>query len=167
MPQTTPPERKQKLTRYGVLFIRYGIGTIVAIAGVVLLIVSPGGLGVEGFGLLTGAGLSILALNFLYRLSLSGDEERQREEEARRYLAEHGRWPDEEPRESSRGAAGASQAGAAGGSEAGAAGGSEAPPEQRDHGEHRDGAPGHDDHASRRPGLARDRGPRHRRRGAG
>jgi hypothetical protein len=157
MPQTTPPERKQKLTRYGVLFIRYGIGTIVAIAGVVLLIVSPGGLGVEGFGLLTGAGLSILALNFLYRLSVSGDQERQREEDARRYLAEHGRWPDEQPRAEVSPEADS---------------GREAPTEQPAHAEHRDehrdgGPAGHDDHAGRRPGLARDRGSRHRRRGAG
>jgi hypothetical protein len=36
-------------------------------------------------------------LNLFYRLSVSGDREREREEEARRYLEEHGVWPDDEP----------------------------------------------------------------------
>jgi hypothetical protein len=36
-------------------------------------------------------------LNLLYRLSVSGDRDREREEEARRYLDEHGVWPDDEP----------------------------------------------------------------------
>ena len=68
--------------------------------GVVLLIVSPGGFGVEGFGLSAGAGSSVLMLNFLFRLGVAGDKEREREEDARRYLAEHGQWPDEPARTS-------------------------------------------------------------------
>ena len=63
------------------------------IAGVVLLIADPAGLGVDGFTLGVGGGLSIIMLNVLYRLGVSGDLERVREEEARRYLEEHGEWP--------------------------------------------------------------------------
>jgi hypothetical protein len=33
-------------------------------------------------------------LNVLYRIGVQGDREREREEEARRYFDEHGRWPD-------------------------------------------------------------------------
>src|SRR5579862_3465843 len=95
MPEQTPSDRPRTVADYAVLFIRYGVGSILIVAGIVLLIVSPGGFGVEGFGLLAGSGASILALNFLYRLGISGDEERRREEEARIYLAEHGRWPDD------------------------------------------------------------------------
>jgi hypothetical protein len=61
----------------------------------VVLIVDPGGLGVDGFGLMEGAGLSVLMLNWIYRIGVAGDLERDREEEARRYLERHGHWPDE------------------------------------------------------------------------
>jgi hypothetical protein len=37
----------------------------------------------------------VVLLNLLYRLSVSGDREREREEEARRYLDEHGVWPED------------------------------------------------------------------------
>jgi hypothetical protein len=86
---------------WGVWLIRYGIGWILVLAGVILLIVSPGGFGAEGFGLAVGSGLSVLLLNVLYRLGVAGDKEREREEEARQFLAEHGRWPEENRREPS------------------------------------------------------------------
>ena len=79
------------------LFIRYGIGTILVVAGIVLLVVNPGGFGVDGFAMADGAGLSVLLLNFLFRLGVRGDMERTEEERARRYLAEHGHWPDQAP----------------------------------------------------------------------
>jgi hypothetical protein len=50
----------------------------------------------EGGALLISAGLSIWLLNFLYRVGVSGDRERDDEDRAREYFAEHGRWPDEE-----------------------------------------------------------------------
>jgi hypothetical protein len=76
--------------------VRYGIGGVMVLGGIVLLAVSPAGLGVDGFAMAVGGGLSVLMINFLYRLGVSGDEEREREEEARRYLEEHGEWPEEE-----------------------------------------------------------------------
>ena len=79
------------------LFVRYGIGLIGVVAGIVVLVVNPGGFGVEGFGLAEGAGLSVLMLNWMYRVGVAGDHEREREEEARRYLERHGHWPDEDP----------------------------------------------------------------------
>jgi hypothetical protein len=79
----------------GLLFVRYGIGWLLVLVGIVLAAVNPGGFGWDGFGIFAGCGLSILLLNFLYRIGVSGDEERGREEAARRYLAEHGRWPDD------------------------------------------------------------------------
>ncbi len=77
------------------LFVRYGIGLIGVVAGIIVLIVDPGGFGVDGFGLLEGAGLSVLMLNWIYRIGVAGDREREHEEEARRFLEEHGHWPDE------------------------------------------------------------------------
>jgi hypothetical protein len=92
------PTRSDGPTSLVTLFFRYGIGLIMVIAGIVVLIVNPGGFGVEGFGLAEGAGLSVLMLNWMYRVGVTGDREREREEDARRYLQEHGHWPDERPR---------------------------------------------------------------------
>ena len=80
------------------LFFRYGIGGIAVLAGIVVLVVDPGGFGVDGFGLLEGAGLSVLMLNWIYRIGVAGERDRDREEAARRFLEEHGHWPDEPPR---------------------------------------------------------------------
>jgi hypothetical protein len=44
-----------------------------------------------------GVAGSVLLLNVLYRVGVSGDAERDREAEARDYFDEHGRWPDEQP----------------------------------------------------------------------
>ena len=82
----------------GLLIVRYGIGVVMVLAGIVLLIVSPAGLGVDGFALAVGGGLSVLLINFLFRLGASGDLEREQEERAREYFDEHGRWPDDAPR---------------------------------------------------------------------
>ena len=79
------------------LFVRYGIGLIMVVAGFVLLVLNPGGFGVEGFSMSVGGGLSVLMLNWMFRLGVSGDDEREREEQARRYLEKHGYWPDEDP----------------------------------------------------------------------
>ena len=41
------------------------------------------------------AATAVLLLNILFRIGVEGDKERDREDEARRYFDEHGRWPDE------------------------------------------------------------------------
>jgi hypothetical protein len=79
----------------GLFAVRYGIGGVMVLAGVVALIVVGGDMGAYGFASAIGAGLSVVLLNLLYRLSVSGDREREREEEARRYLDEHGVWPED------------------------------------------------------------------------
>jgi hypothetical protein len=79
------------------LIVRYGIGGAMVFAGIVMLIISPSGLGPEGFGMAVGGGLAVLLLNLLYRVGVSGDREREQEERAREYFDEHGEWPDEEP----------------------------------------------------------------------
>lgn len=79
-----------------VLVVRYGIGVVMVLAGLILLVANPGGFGVDGFALAVGGGLSVLLINWLFRLGVSGDREREEEERARRYLDEHGVWPDED-----------------------------------------------------------------------
>jgi hypothetical protein len=78
------------------IVVRYGIGTALVLAGLVLLVINPSGIGVDGFAMGAGSGLSVLLINFLFRLGVSGDREREAEEQARRYFDEHGVWPDEE-----------------------------------------------------------------------
>jgi hypothetical protein len=78
--------------------VRWVLPCVVVLAGFVILVVRRDSLGLEAFALLLGAGLSIWLINFLYRLSISGDRDRDDEDRARRYFDEHGRWPDEEPR---------------------------------------------------------------------
>lgn len=80
------------------VILRYGIGAVMVLAGIVMLIVDPSGLGVDGFAMAVGGGLSVLLINFLYRLGVSGDREREAEERARAYFDEHGEWPEEERR---------------------------------------------------------------------
>jgi hypothetical protein len=45
--------------------------------------------------LIVSAGLSVWLFNWLYRVGVSGEKERDAEDEAREYYAKHGRWPDE------------------------------------------------------------------------
>jgi hypothetical protein len=79
------------------LTVRYGIGAVMIVGGIVTLVVSPAGLGVDGFAMAAGGGISVILINLMYRLSVSGEEDREREERARAYLGEHGEWPPEEP----------------------------------------------------------------------
>ena len=78
------------------LVLRYGIGGVMVLAGIVLLVINPGGSGVDAFAMAVGGGLSVLLINFLYRLGVSGDKEREAEEQARTYFDVHGVWPDED-----------------------------------------------------------------------
>ena len=75
--------------------VRYVLPAVVAFAGIVILIFDQSLIGLEGFVLFVGAAGSILLLNVLYRIGVSGDAERDREEDARTYFDEHGRWPDD------------------------------------------------------------------------
>jgi hypothetical protein len=80
----------------GLFMVRYGIAAAMVLAGIVALIAVGGDTGTYGFASAVGAGLAVLLLNLLYRLSVSSDRDRDREEAARRYLDEHGVWPDDE-----------------------------------------------------------------------
>ncbi len=44
---------------------------------------------------LLGVALMVWMINWLFRLSLQSNREREQEEEAREYFDRHGRWPDE------------------------------------------------------------------------
>ena len=74
--------------------IRYGIPAVLLIAGIV--VTGTGGhLGIAAGALFISAGSAVLLLNVLHRMGVEGDKERDREEAARQYFDEHGRWPGE------------------------------------------------------------------------
>jgi hypothetical protein len=77
------------------LVVRYVLPAVVAFAGALVLILNRSINGLEGFAMGIGVAASILLLNVLYRVGVSGDRERDDEEAARVYFDEHGRWPDE------------------------------------------------------------------------
>ena len=77
------------------IVVRYVLPAVVILVGVVIYAVDQSLIGLEGFVLFTAAGSSILLLNVLHRIGVSGDAERDAEEAAREYFDEHGRWPDD------------------------------------------------------------------------
>jgi hypothetical protein len=79
--------------------IRYGLPAALVLAGFVILFAANGSIRWDGWAMCVGAGLALLLLNVLFRFGARGDEERDAEEKAREYLAEHGHWPDEAPRD--------------------------------------------------------------------
>jgi ABC-type transport system involved in cytochrome bd biosynthesis fused ATPase/permease subunit len=76
--------------------VRYVLPAALAIAGILFLTIRMDTLGIEMFAMLVGAALSVLLLNWLFRLGSKGDEERAAEAAARDYYSAHGRWPDED-----------------------------------------------------------------------
>jgi hypothetical protein len=79
--------------------VRYAVPSAVVLAGLVILVVAPDSSRYEGTAAFVGAGLSILALNLMFRLGVSGDADRDDEERARRFFDAHGYWPDEDRRD--------------------------------------------------------------------
>jgi hypothetical protein len=68
----------------------------IAVAGVVAIVIGRGHTVVAGAGVvLLGVALIVWMINWLFRMSIESNRDREREEEAREYFDEHGRWPDD------------------------------------------------------------------------
>jgi hypothetical protein len=76
------------------LAIRYGIPLALFVAGTIVT-ATAGRVGLAAGALFFSAASAVLLLNVLYRIGVEGDKERDREESAREFFDEHGRWPDE------------------------------------------------------------------------
>lgn len=64
-----------------------------------IVIVAVGGASELALGIgipIFSAGASIKFLNALFRLGVAGDEDREREADAREFFAKHGHWPTDE-----------------------------------------------------------------------
>jgi protein-S-isoprenylcysteine O-methyltransferase Ste14 len=86
-------------------FLRYWLPAGIAVAGVALIAVGHAAYSkstsAHSLESATGVALLIVAvmvwlINWMYRLSIRSNIEREEEEQARDYFARTGRWPDEE-----------------------------------------------------------------------
>ena len=76
--------------------IRVWLPIAIAVGGVVAIVIGHGtnGTAAAGVGLLIVA-LIVWMVNWMFRMSVSSNRDREREEAAREHFARHGRWPDE------------------------------------------------------------------------
>jgi ABC-type glycerol-3-phosphate transport system permease component len=81
-----------------VVAVRYVLPIVLVVVGLILIAADSGGTGLDIGLMAIGAGLSVFFFNWLVRLGMGGESEREAEEAARVYFAEHGRWPDDPPR---------------------------------------------------------------------
>jgi hypothetical protein len=77
------------------LAVRYVLPLVLFLGGLALYAIEPNSIGLEGLAMATGAALSVLLLNWLFRAGVKGDLERDSEEAAREYYARTGRWPED------------------------------------------------------------------------
>src|SRR3954465_2248849 len=80
-------------------FVRIWLPVGVLLAAVIAYALNPTLAGLQAPAPTVGAGLAIWLLNLLIRIGISGERERDAEDEARAYFDEHGYWPDEAPAE--------------------------------------------------------------------
>lgn len=79
-------------------FLRWWLPAIVVLGGLFVIVIRGfDDIGLEGGAGIIGAGLSILLMNWLWRVGISGDEERDVEDAARAHFDATGRWPEDEP----------------------------------------------------------------------
>lgn len=89
-------ERRARRQRLMLLGVRYGLPLMIFVAGLVILAVDRDrDTALEASFTFFGAAFAVLLLNMFFRIGVGGEVERDREENARRYFDEHGRWPDE------------------------------------------------------------------------
>lgn len=87
------PDRPRSRPRAWLLTgIRYVLPVVVTLCGAVIMAFGSEA-DLEGGASIVSAGLAIYFLNWLYRIGVRGDRERDTEEEAREYFSRHGRWP--------------------------------------------------------------------------
>ncbi len=77
-------------------FVRVYLPGVLMIVGIAVIVIGMASEHALEIGIpVFSAGASIWFVNFLWRIGVSGDQDRDVEDDAREYFAEHGRWPDE------------------------------------------------------------------------
>ena len=92
------PESGNGAGRLALRLTRTWLPAVVAIVGLVAVIIGHGRTGTAAAGVvLMGAALIVWMINWLFRMSIQSNRDRDVEEEAREYFDRHGHWPDEAP----------------------------------------------------------------------
>jgi membrane protein implicated in regulation of membrane protease activity len=68
---------------------------VIGLVGIAIGHASPDSIWAAGGVSLLIVALAVWMLNWMYRMSVESNREREREERAREYFDRHGRWPDE------------------------------------------------------------------------
>jgi len=71
---------------------RYVMPALVVLAGAVVMAFGSE-IDLEGGASIISAGLAIYFINWLFRIGVAGDREREDEDAARDYFDRHGHWP--------------------------------------------------------------------------
>ena len=89
-------QRREQRHRWLMIFVRHGLPLLIAVAGLVVFgVVSDREVAIEIGAMFWGVAIAVWLLNFFFRMGVSGEADRDREQEARDYFDEHGRWPDD------------------------------------------------------------------------
>jgi hypothetical protein len=81
----------------GIVILRYGLPALLLIAGIAAIIAGRAKTAIAGAGVvLLGIALMVAMLNWLFRLSVRSNEDRERDERARDHFARTGRWPEDD-----------------------------------------------------------------------
>jgi hypothetical protein len=79
-------------------FVRVWLPVLIVLGGVAAIVATGGSLaGWEGGVAIIAAGISVWLLNVIFRVGVQGEAERDAEDAARDFYAQHGYWPDEAP----------------------------------------------------------------------
>jgi|SRR2546430_2045952 len=98
------PEHGDASRRWLVTIARWVLPVAIAVAGAVMIVIGHGRVSARADRdtVLSAAGVALLLvalivwmINWMFRMSVESNRDRDREEDARRYFEEHGRWPDE------------------------------------------------------------------------
>jgi hypothetical protein len=78
--------------------VRVWLPVAIIVAGVIAIVATGGSeAGWEGGVAIVAAGMSVWLLNVIFRVGVSGERDRDAEDDARVFYDEHGYWPDEAP----------------------------------------------------------------------
>ncbi len=90
-------EENGQSRRIGLTATRVWLPAGIALAGVVAIILGHGHTTLASAGVvLLGAALIVWMINWLFRMSIDSNRDREEEERAREYFDRTGRWPEDE-----------------------------------------------------------------------
>ncbi len=96
----TGSQSQNKLVRTVLAVTRLWLPVGIAVAGLVAILIGHGRTSspwaAAGVSLMIVA-LTVWLINWLFRMSVESNREREREEQARQYFDRHGHWPGEGP----------------------------------------------------------------------